>query len=305
MTARNQSVELLRIAACLGIVAFHEKAPGWAVCYAGLTVFLILTAYFEATARRPTGVQARARQLLWPWVIATVAYGALNVLRHKPILPERNVLLGLAYGTSPHLWFLPFAFIALLVIGYLKRWPLVLLWAGLGLLALMLWLVTAYGGQVLTPPAGQYLQAAAPICLGVVLAFCALRPKAAWLAGGVVAAVALAVGVPHQGIAYGLGLASVVVALLYPTPWDVTPISRHMYGVYLVHPAALSVVHLAHLKGWPAAIAAFVLSLIAVLAAWFIATKLGRTDATRASPGRVGHAAEQNDEQATAPAPGS
>lgn len=268
LAGRNQSVELLRIISCFGIVAFHAHAGSWDVCYTGLTVFLILTAYFEASAKRPSDPLGLARKLLIPWSAWTVVYAAIDIVRHKAVLPGSNLFLGLLEGPSPHLWYLPFAFAGLLAIGQLKEHRRGLLYGAAIVACGMLLTCTVWRRADLPAPLVQYLQALGPICIGVLWALVeTIEAKLLAVVVGICLLFAVAARVSGISVEYGLGAIAVGVALAWRIPGNVQPVSRHMFAVYLMHPAMLSVAHAAHLGGWPAVLAAFMASLL-IAEAW-------------------------------------
>lgn len=86
---RDQYVELFRIIAAFGIVAFHTKVPLAAISYAGLIFFFILSLYYEvgpnwAKRRR---LRDLAVMFLVPLAFWQVIYGAMNVAVGNPLFP--------------------------------------------------------------------------------------------------------------------------------------------------------------------------------------------------------------------------
>jgi fucose 4-O-acetylase-like acetyltransferase len=121
-TVRNGFLDYCRLAAALGIVWFHCKAPGQQVAYAALPFFIVLLS-LPSRSRW----QDRARRLLIPFFIWSAVYAGLQVAlawqAGQPPLGwwQPSMLLT---GTVIHLWFLPFAFFFALAAPVLSRAPL-------------------------------------------------------------------------------------------------------------------------------------------------------------------------------------
>jgi surface polysaccharide O-acyltransferase-like enzyme len=263
---RNQSIELLRIVACLGLIGYHAQAPGRELTNAGLMVFLVLTAYFESASTRPTNYGRLAVRLLGSWLIAMVAFGLISLVRGLPLLHSDNLVLGLLYGTSPHLWFLPFAFVCLSAIGFLKTRPRLLAVVCVSIATVAVITSPAWrGAQAPEPPWAQYLQALTPICIGALLGRIE-RVRYRILVVLVASVAALAVQTQGISIPYSLSLCAVMGAMLWPMPLSVQAVSRHTFGIYLIHPLFLMVGHGLHLQDWTVAVFAFCASLAALVA---------------------------------------
>ncbi|MEM7627698.1 MAG: acyltransferase [Planctomycetota bacterium] len=127
---RYPVLDALRIVAMLDIVSIHITKPGQYLFWGmGLPVFIIVAVALSVRkpelptwADLPGAARKRATRILVPWLIWTVFFG-LNRLLWAGLDPEKSVG-GLFYpwmipsGTSIHLWFLPFIFVAeLAVIG--------------------------------------------------------------------------------------------------------------------------------------------------------------------------------------------
>lgn len=117
-------LEVLKLLASLGIVAFHLHSPGERIGYAGLPVFMLLTTALalraaQGRSRSEFGF-GRVRRLLVPWLVWSGLYALLQChvcsLQGQPLWswPRWSMLL---VGTFPHLWYLPFAAVLSLAIG--------------------------------------------------------------------------------------------------------------------------------------------------------------------------------------------
>lgn len=229
---RNQNIELVRIAAAFGIVLFHSGAPGAAIGYSGLVAFTALSTYFATSS----SMAKLAKRVLLPWAVWSVFYFFWRFAADgTPFHEGLNPLESIFYGT--HLWFLPFIFVANLVVSRLRSEHLPLICA---VLAFAFLAATPWWRQVqlaFDPPVTQFLHAIPAALLGVALrtragmAICALGLLAGlvWQVGGV-------------SLPYALGGGAVLAAILLPQlRWNVQGASVCMFGVYLVHIAALGV----------------------------------------------------------------
>ena len=128
---RNATLDIARLVAAFGIVLFHSKAPGGQFGYAALPFFLMVMIMLAvpSAAHRPFGSFAkdRAARLLLPWLIWSAVYGIFKlanvVLHHKPFSDDFSLSMVLT-GPAIHLWFLPFAFLACLMLpGVIWLYP--------------------------------------------------------------------------------------------------------------------------------------------------------------------------------------
>jgi hypothetical protein len=120
---RNGTLEYARLWAAFGIVFFHAKAPGAAIGYAALPFFLILLVMMAAPAAQSHSfthyMRSKASRLLMPWLAWSLIYGGLKlgeVLATGAPLASEFHLSMLLSGPALHLWFLPFAFAACLLV---------------------------------------------------------------------------------------------------------------------------------------------------------------------------------------------
>ena len=228
---RNQNIEFVRIAAAFGIVLFHSSAPGSVIGYSGLIAFTALSTYFANS-----GALKLTKRVLVPWAFWSVFYlGWRYAADGNPFHDGLNPVQSIFYGT--HLWFLPFIFFAILAVSRFKsdRLPLVCAVLTFAFLA-----ATPWWREVqlsFDPPFVQFLHARVAAVLrvacrtktGMAISTAGLAVCAAWQVGGV-------------SIPYSLGGGAVIAAMLLPRlRWNVESMSTCMFGVYLVHVAALGV----------------------------------------------------------------
>lgn len=130
-------LDMLRIIAMLDIVSIHVTGR-YLLEGIGLPVFIIVAVALSvrkpilpAWDQLPEAASRRALRVLWPWGVWT-AFFSLNLIFWAAFDPEETVRTlfypwMLAGGTSVHLWFLPFIFVAelatLAVLHPLRRLP--------------------------------------------------------------------------------------------------------------------------------------------------------------------------------------
>jgi len=246
---RRQDIELLRIVSAFGIVWFHSQAPGGAVAYAGLVVFLVLSTYLShRTGDAPTlaSIGYRARRLLVPWLIWFLAYGAMNVARGDAFLDTREGwVAGLMSGTSIHLWYLPFVFLCLNGVDLLDAHvgPRAAAWIfGLSALALTaagpIWRPTTLA---MAYPVLQWADGLAPLAVGIFLQNSpALSRSSRRVLLLAIIGSALAVSRFNTiGVSYALGFAAcAAIASGRAARWTwrgLQPVADLTFGIYLCH----------------------------------------------------------------------
>lgn len=263
--ARSASIDLLKILSAYGIVWFHSGAVSFRLfAYAGLPIFVMLTAILSAqsASKYPLGQFARQRawRLLEPWLVWCLIYLLLwvgyNTLRNKPMHWhfKPNMLL---VGTATHLWYLPFALgIGLISYGLLRITarvapslvvPVVFLGAVAGMTPIWGWI---HHGEM-PEPFGQWLFSAPAVLLGFGM-FLAThrRPKAGLTAAMIwpgaalgILTLAMASGfiAPEVALPYVVALAAILVALNVTIRSNaiiefLAPLS---FGIYLIHIAVI------------------------------------------------------------------
>ena len=287
-STRNPFVEGLRVVAAIGIVWFHAGAPGRELAYAGLSAFLIIAFYFETQNAGRSGRSSSAARYLIPWLFWFAFYGLARLARHGSFFPDYksdSLLSQILAGPSLHLWYLPFIFVMVSIVRAALETPLRDVAFPLGSAALLAVVATCSSwwtaADQVGPPIVQYAQALPAVLLGV-----ALGASDGSLGSRIVTATLLAalvaVGIPltnHFGLQDALAAIAFIAALVLPA-W--TPayasnfgdLPRLTYGVYLIHPAFLS---LAKSYVSPlASVQAILASIAAFLATWVIRRYGGR-----------------------------
>ncbi len=108
------SISFLRCIAAFGVVHYHSGRYLFELGF--LLIFFSLTVALTATPQNwQSFTISRARRLLAPWLFWCFVYGAVNgsiyIAQGKPFMDAFEPAMVL-YGTAPHLWYLPYAFVA-------------------------------------------------------------------------------------------------------------------------------------------------------------------------------------------------
>jgi peptidoglycan/LPS O-acetylase OafA/YrhL len=255
---RNATLDVVRLIGAFGIVLFHAGAPGRSIGYAALPFFLItlILLSFPAARAKPPGrfVAERIRRLIWPWVIWSAVYAAFKladmVVHHETWGQEFSPVM-LLTGTALHLWFLPFAFAACLLLLLVARLPRGgMLWP---CLALALSLASTGLQQIpgLPVPLAQWSFALPATGLGVAMALVldgAPPPDLARVLGlvggiGVCGMLAWALGWTNGLLQLSIGTVAVLACLAWPLPDTAFTrfCARASMTVYLAHPLIMSI----------------------------------------------------------------
>jgi peptidoglycan/LPS O-acetylase OafA/YrhL len=271
---RLAGVEWLRLIACLGIVAFHAQVPGGQIALGGLPAFTILTvalAIRSARGRRWLDfASARLRTLLAPWAFWSLFYAVISsYIAHTQGHPTLSWIQpsNFLIGGFIHLWFLPFALVATLLVGAFAvrgksndtgspgpesglAW---LPWLILGVAMIPCATFALEHGPIQPPVLGetwpapfeQYLSVIAGVPLGVSLALIPAGDRKGWgrlacFGALTIAVCATLILTSHNKIAIPdlIAVASCPIAWGLPARAGERTLrwSRLSYGVYLLHP---------------------------------------------------------------------
>lgn len=126
---RIANIERLRIISAFGVASFHthEWFPR-SIGVAGFIILLLSYCAFVVNKPEPYGIakvaRRKAERLIKPWLFWSVIYGMLGLAK----MIYENVSFSdvfsptmLLTGTRIHLWFLPFAFVAALLLVCIHR----------------------------------------------------------------------------------------------------------------------------------------------------------------------------------------
>lgn len=257
----RRGIDLLRFVAAIGIVADHTMGL-WVVGYPALGVFLILTSYFSVgsylrVAQTPGEAgrfwSGRAMRMLLPWLFWCAVYRVVWEMVYAPEFQLLSDPFSLLVGSFVHLWFLPFATLALLFIPAIAREVTTLAalrvaCAALLALSVVLGIIhaeTGIGGWLSSEgPVPQPIPQWAfslPIYLWGALAAVAHRLGAPLLTLGTAAlSSAILMAWDWDMASYQMILSAVIFEAVWRLrggrPW-MTAAAGYAFGLYLLHPA--------------------------------------------------------------------
>ncbi len=241
----RKDIEILRILSMFGIVWFHTSPYQWrSLTYSGLIIFLILTTYLSSNHSKP--VIDRTKRLLLPWLIWMLIYAGINLMLNKPMSASDSVFITLISGTCFHLWFLPFIFLIHLLFDQAKNnIPATTLSRSAGVLVIALLLSCPLWREpslTLGYPFAQWAHAVIGVLIGAFMWGIAkpipLKDKLILLT--IIYGTLLMLPVKGIGIPYFIG--TMILTLIIKRDYsdliqfDPTPLSKLMFGVYLIHP---------------------------------------------------------------------
>jgi surface polysaccharide O-acyltransferase-like enzyme len=265
-SARIANVERLRMLAIFDIIGFHAgRERTLFLGGIGLATFLLLTHLFNCTVSNKLGLTPFAKikihRLLWPWLFWCAIYGICLMLyayRHDRPIASQFTSWMLLYGTRVHLWFVPFALVSGIAVGWIQNAtanrPDHLIIAGsavLGGLVLLACAIATNHIADLPVPIPQYIYALASPFIGFAIGRAVLvrepsekRRIFMWLTVGATtyaaAFLVLVQFVPmhYMGLRYTVMTIVIIGAIAWPGRVDsVTRLAIPlMFGVYLIHP---------------------------------------------------------------------
>jgi len=299
-TPRLANVERLRILAIFDIIGFHAGTERTLFLGGiGLATFLILTHLFNTTVSDKRGFTAFARakidRLLWPWIFWCAIYAvwlAIHAYRHhEPIAAQFRPWM-LLYGTKEHLWFVPFALVSGIAVGWIQNATanrpdatIVAASAFLGGVTLLLSAVAMNYLSGLPVPIPQYVYALASPFMGFAIGRAVLTrdPKVkrrvlVWLSvgGGAYAAAFLALAqvtpLPYMVLRYAVMAVVVIGAVTWPgrEDWLTRQTIPLMFGVYLIHPLLVGMLHRFNVLHRHVFLYALIVFLLSNLAIWLM-----------------------------------
>ena len=245
---KRPDIELLRIISIFAIIWYHAVTEGREVSYAGLIVFLILSAYLAGKNNSSDNhrIVRRAERLLIPWAVWFIIYGAVNVVAHKSIVPLNNgFIAGVLAGPSIHLWYVPFLFVCLTLFDFVRHYASgpSIAWssATLAIITLGSTAVWLLGSIQLGYPIVQYAHAAAGIFLGAFFSYLDRLPRHIGAVLLLVIIVASVSAIPYEGVGipYLIGIAAgcIVAFQIFKnaSSMNLSDISQCTFGIYFVH----------------------------------------------------------------------
>lgn len=256
-TTHRQSIDLARFIAAFGVVVAHAyvSANDW-IGHLSLGLFLILTAFLAVQSAQRAGGSypflPRAQRLVLPWLVWSAFYRLLDIAMADT--PQRFVPLSdpwtLLYGSTIHLWFLPFVALAMVLVQpavRLIRDPGRLALACAGLVGVSVPLLVLHVQGWLPLPLPQWVFALPLYALGLVLGIAHPMGRA-WMPA-LAAAVMTAFAVWYSGgeiWAWTLGGSLLAFEAFWRLPLRgrILPhLGQVAFGIYLVHPFFMLVVY--------------------------------------------------------------
>ncbi len=244
-------VELLRIISAFGIIWFHSGYQfGRDIAYAGLVVFLILSAYFATKSNKAHSVRDRGLRLLLPCIFWSAIYAAFSIIRGKNIFPnDYSVLSSLLSTPTIHLWYLPFVFFCTIAIDLIRKQihPIALAVVATMIASTLLLSSPLWRQWSFISPFGQYMHAAPAIFIGIVYGLSKqLSSMLRYLLLSLVtisAIFAFQLNIKGVGVTYLIGIIVTFLLLreksVLPKNNVVLELSRLTFGIYLIHPIIL------------------------------------------------------------------
>lgn len=276
---RNQSIELARVFAAFGIVAYHEKVDYAYIPYMGLIFFLILSPYldFKKDWSRTRSIRSLAIIFLVPWLFWMIVYGVLNVSVGNPIFPVGQGFYAIMAGTSLHLWFLPAMFLILVMTGILKNIfsPQPVFWCSVVVMTTMLASSPVWATQLsrVEAPYVQWIHALPAVFTGAMLGISTHMPRfrmIGYIALGFGLMASLFSGIPEVSFTYPMGI-FLTISIVYfgyfvvPHWLNVQSLADCTLGIYLSHIIWLRILNrILERDSYLTAIAAFCVALTTV-----------------------------------------
>ena len=217
---------------------------------------LIVLHYSEISFK--TFLYRRSVRLLVPWVFWSLIYAVAKVSKHFIVHGDQFDSFTLNWfliGGSIHLWYLPFAFLASIILYYSCRYTFKkgIIGSKIIIGAICLGVLATYISSfmmekfVFVSPFIQWLFAlpALPIgfCLGMILREIPEKDRAAWLLGVLIVMLLVFAGLFYMKkesliVSYSVGLLLTIMSLKFRFPFETVGIhaGKLTYGIYLIHP---------------------------------------------------------------------
>lgn len=255
--AHRPSIDLARFVAAFGVVVAHAYvSPNDWVGHLSLGLFLILTAFLAVQSAQRAGGNypflPRAQRLILPWLVWSAFYRVLDLAISEN--PDRFVPLSdpwtLLYGSTIHLWFLPFVALAMVLVQpavRLIRGPGALALACVGLVVVSVPLLVLHVQGWLPLPLPQWVFALPLYALGLLLGIAHPMGKAWMPALAAASMTGFAVWASGNAVWAWTLLGSLVAFELFwrlPIRGRILPhLGQVAFGIYLLHPFFMLVVY--------------------------------------------------------------
>jgi hypothetical protein len=248
----RSDLELLKIISAFGIVWFHSGYDfGRDVAYAGLIVFLVLSAYFASKSTKDHSIRERVTRLLIPCALWSVLYASLDLVRGQAIFPsDYSVFSKILSTPSIHLWYLPFVFLWVVIIDRIKSLnPRAVAIAAATMASVLLVSAPIWRQWAYSSPLGQYMHATPAVLIGIFLALythLSVVQKHSVLGLVILStAVSLILNISGVSSTYALGVCATLILLkdqdILPKSSVIIGLSKLTFGIFLLHPLILFV----------------------------------------------------------------
>lgn len=268
-------VEFLRIISALGIVWFHSGLDvGRDIAYSGLVVFLIFMSYFAVKSGKEHSVINRASRFLIPCALWSILFASLDLVRGQAVFPEHyNTFSKILSTTSIHLWYLPFAFICVLILDKIKNYdPRIVSVVASLLFTLSLASSPIWRKWTYFSPLGQYMHALPAIFIGVAFSLYGQLEKTVKSVVFILLFLTISTIIffhlPGISTTYTVGVLISLILLrdnsFLPKNQMIIKLSKLTFGIYLVHPLFLFVLAHFGIRSIMLPIFAFSLSMLSI-----------------------------------------
>jgi len=259
------NVDRLRILAAFGVVSYH--AHGDLPRSPGVVGFIILMMFFCIfMVNRPrvpefsSTLKKKFDRLLAPWLFWSVVYGVVKLAKVVFFGADASQAFSMTMfltGTRIHLWFLPFAFMASLVLAFIcqksngaSEMRNIVIASILGVVSVFCFSIVS-SQYILPVPLGQWMLGFPAVPLGFAIGRSMLfekssdRLKLYLCLTLLLVAVCFGVGYMGYAIKYAVRYCGgfLMVCLVLCLDGSRDPVSSRLatltYGIYLIHPLIL------------------------------------------------------------------
>lgn len=264
---RIANIDRLRILSAFGIVWYHIKqGPEREIGHSGLAVFLMISCMLIAVKGHRDNrlfILKKAERLIVPWLFWCAVYFVFNIskalIQHVPVKSMFDYYMFLT-GPAIHLWYLPYAFVAGIVVNWALKYTgqsaiknfstYILIAAGLLSLAFCSFLLSEYR---INWPFEQWIFGLSACFLGWGMGFLALGPFARRLtmviftAASVclVSVVLLVTRYDALVVPYSIAAGAFLIPFIRHGRMDkLTAFAAPLtLGIYLIHPIAAQLIN--------------------------------------------------------------
>ena len=246
-------VDFFKILSSFAIIWFHSPVQlGNKIAYSGLLFFITFSVFLLLTkSQQGYSFYKLYKRYLWPWFFWLVIYGLGNLLLSKSFLIQTdNILYSILAGSHYHLWYLPYMFMALVLLDVCKPyikinlfvfWVLLILWAATE----NVWRLWSISEGM---PVSQYIHGFGAICIGILLSTPGIWSyNKSWNLLFVHSSIFIILlylsFYTEIGLPYFIGISFVYMSVFIKSNFiprsviqAVKMIAKLTFGIYLIHP---------------------------------------------------------------------